>query len=189
MMAFTDRLSRGVAGIRLAHPRRLRPGNNGNTISTNTITNSGANFPVHGIFSLGSAATPNSGTITGNNVQDVFSATVPTEMIALNLTGNTGWTITNNKLFQTATRVYTTANTHSGILVGGGAGYTISGNVIGFANSAGTGTTNMIGNSVDLPGFPTSYTASGTANATRYIAINCSFTAGGAASTAAGPRS
>src|SRR5207247_1623778 len=61
-------------------------GNTGNTISNNTITNSGANFPVHGIFSLGTSALPNSGTITGNNIQDVFSATVQTEMIALNLT-------------------------------------------------------------------------------------------------------
>src|SRR5207342_569331 len=94
------------------------------------------------------------------------------------------WTITNNKLFQTATRIYTTANTHNGIFVGTGSGYTISGNTIGFANASGTGTTNLVGNTVALTGtFPSSYTTTGTANATRYVAINAAFTAGGAASS------
>ena len=89
--------------------------------------------------------------------------------------GNTAWTISNNKLFQTATRVYTTANTHAGINVRGGTGYTITNNVVGFANSSGTGTTNLIGNSVALPGFPGSYAVAGTPNATRYIGIDCGF--------------
>src|SRR4029453_17301318 len=102
--------------------------------------------------------------------------------INIGATGNADWSITNNRLFDTATRVYTSANTHNGIFVGGGSNYLIQGNVIGFANSAGTGTTNMIGNSVDLPGFPGSYTVAGTANATRYIGINCAFTAGGVGS-------
>src|SRR5439155_1352113 len=60
-------------------------------------------------------------------------------------------------------------------------------NTIGFANASGTGTTNVVGNSVALTGtFPSSYTTTGTANATRYIAINASFTAGGAVSNIQG---
>ena len=98
-------------------------------------------------------------------------------------TGNTAWTITNNRLFQTATRVYTTTNTHNGINIQTGAGYTITGNTIGYANSAGTGTTNIVGNSVALAGFPASYTTTGTANATRYQAMNLTFTAAGTNST------
>ena len=61
------------------------------------------------------------------------------------------WTITNNKLFQTATRIYTTSNTHNGINVAVGSGYTITGNTIGFADSAGNGTTNIVGNKRRLP--------------------------------------
>jgi hypothetical protein len=49
-----------------------------------------------------------------------FSATLVTAGINLSATGNSVWTITNNKLFQTGTRVYTTGNTHSGIFIGTG---------------------------------------------------------------------
>jgi hypothetical protein len=160
-------------------------GNDNNIISNNTIASStsGTTFAVNAILSTGtSAAIDNSSnSITGNNIQDYFSATLVTAGINLTATGNgnSAWTITNNKLFQTATRLYTGSNTHYGIFIGVGSGYTISGNTIGFANSAGTGTTNMVGNSVALTGFPTSFTATGTATATRYIAINGTFTAGG----------
>jgi hypothetical protein len=160
-------------------------GNDGNIINSNNITSSGANLPVNGIYSLGtSAAIDNSGnTISGNNISDYFGATLVSIGINLAATGNSAWTITNNKLFQTATRIFTTANTHNGIFVGVGSGYTITGNTIGFANASGTGTTNIVGNSVALTGtFPTSYTTTGTANATRYVAINAAFTAGGAVS-------
>ncbi|CAN5399585.1 hypothetical protein BH10BAC5_BH10BAC5_07440 [soil metagenome] len=160
-------------------------GNIGNTVSNCNITLAGVNNPVNAIYSAGtSIAIPNTVTVSGNTISDYFSATLATCGINVSATGNTGWTITNNKLFQTATRIYTTANTHNGILVASGVSYTITGNVIGFANSGGTGTTNMVGNSVALGGtFPSSYTTAGTATATRYIAINCSFTAAGAASS------
>jgi hypothetical protein len=160
-------------------------GNQNNTIQGNTITQAGGSLPVNAILSIGtSAAVFNSGTITANNIQDYFSATLVSVGINIGTPGNSAWTITNNKLFQTATRIFTTANTHNGINVAVGSGYTITGNTIGFADSAGNGTTNLVGNSVALTGtFPTSYTTTGTANATRYIAINCAFTAGGAASS------
>lgn len=162
-------------------------GNDGNVISNNTITSSGANFPTNAIYSAGtSAVIDNSGiTVSGNNVSDYFNATLVSVGINVSGTGNSTWTITNNKLFQTATRVYTASNTHNGINVGTGAGYTITGNTIGFANSGGTGTTNIVGLTTGALGgtFPSAYTVGGTANATRYIAINAAFTAGGAASS------
>jgi hypothetical protein len=161
-------------------------GNINNTIANNTITAAGSNLPVNGIFSLGTSATIfNSGTISGNNISDYFSASLVSSGINLSATnsGNSGWTITNNRLFQTATRTFTTSNTHNGIFVGAGSGYTISGNIIGFANAAGTGTTNLMGMTTagTFAGtFPSAYTlGSATLNATRYIAINCAFTAGG----------
>jgi hypothetical protein len=154
-------------------------GNIGNTISNNNIGPAGMNYPIFGISSTGTSATVvNTETISGNNIYDFFSAGSASIGINVTATGNSGWTITNNKLYQTATRVYTTANTHNGIFVGVGAGYTISGNTIGFANSNGTGTTNMIGSASAITGFPTSF-ATVTANATRYIAINGAFTAAG----------
>ncbi len=158
-------------------------GNDGNTLSNCDITAAGANLPISGIFSLGAANIDNSGnTVTGCRIFDFFSATATSIGIHINATNalsSSAWTITNNRLYQTATRVYTTSNTHQGIFVGVGSGYTITGNTIGFANAGGTGSYNMIGNSVDLAGFPGSYTPTGTANATRFIAIGAAFTAAG----------
>ena len=163
-------------------------GNDGNIINSNNIASSGSTFATNAIYSLGtSAAIDNSGnTISANNISDYFNAALVSVGINLGATGNSAWTITNNKLFQTANRTFTTANTHNGINIGVGSGYTISGNTIGFANASGTGTTNLLG--ITTAGtfsgtFPSSYLlGTATLNATRYIAINASFTAGGAVS-------
>ena len=162
-------------------------GNDNNIISNNSIGGVGANLPIIGIYSLGTSATvDNSGnTVTGNNIFDYFNATSATSGININ-SFNSGWTISNNKLYQTATRTYTASGTHTGINITSGSGYTISGNVIGYANASGTGTTNMVGNSVALTGFPGSYVTSGTSNATRYIAISAAFAAGGTVSNIQG---
>ena len=162
-------------------------GNSNNTISYCNINGNGA--ANNGIYSAGtSAAIANSGnTISNNNIYDYFNNTSATVGINLTTTGNTGWTITGNKLYQTATRLFTTAATHNGIYIGSGSGYTITNNIIGFANSSGTGTTNLVGNTVSLTGtFPSAYTTTGTPNATRYVAINTAFTAGGAVSNIQG---
>ncbi|MBS1494843.1 MAG: T9SS type A sorting domain-containing protein [Bacteroidetes bacterium] len=131
-------------------------GNDNNTISNSTIGGAGGILPVNDIYSLGtSAAIDNSGNIiSGNNIQDYFSASLLSSGIFMS-TGTSGWTITNNKLFQTTTCTYTTANIHNGIAASAGSGYTITGNTIGYSSSAGTGT----------------YTMAGTI-ATRFIGIN-----------------
>ncbi|MEO6254080.1 MAG: T9SS type A sorting domain-containing protein [Ferruginibacter sp.] len=163
-------------------------GNDNNTITQCNISASATGTPLNAVYSLGtSAVIDNSGnTISVNNISDYFNPSAPSAGISLS-SFNSGWAITGNSLYQTGTRTATAANTHNGIVISSGVGYNISNNIIGFANPASTGTTNMIGYaSGTFPGsgtFPTSYTPGGVANATRYNAINCSFTAGGAVSS------
>lgn len=162
-------------------------GNDNNSIDNCSIQAS-ATTPVNGIYS----AALTTGTDNGNNsitnctIANYYSATLSSAGINLG-TFNNAWTITGNKLFQSANRIYTTANTHYGINIQSGEGYTVTGNTIGYANAAGTGTTNMIGASVALTGtFPTSYAVTGTANATRFVGINAAFTIAGTVSNIQG---
>ena len=160
-------------------------GNIGNTINSVGIAHANSSLPINGIYSLGtSAAIPNTVTVNNCILNNYYNTNSASNGLNIN-TGNTGWIITNNKLIQGTTKVYTTASTHNGIFITSGAGYTISNNIIGFANTASTGITNMIGlTSGTLGGtFPSAFTVGGVANATRYNAINCAFTAGGAASS------
>ncbi len=162
-------------------------GNYGNKISNCNITAAGSNYPLNGVYSLGTSdlIDNSNDSLDNNNISDYYSAASATSGIQLVATnaGNSEWVITNNKLFQSETRLYTTANIHNGINIGSGSGYTITGNTIGFANASGTGTTNLVGSSAIPAGFPALYSVAGTPNATRYIAINCAFTAGGAVSS------
>jgi len=127
-------------------------GNNNNTIDSCTIGDltTGA-FPANGITSIGTASTAQLNTgnvISNNNIANFFSAGSATNGILLTTNtnlSNTGWTITNNRLFQTAPRTYTTGTTHRAIQINGGSDYTISGNTIGFASPAGAGTYAMAG--------------------------------------------
>jgi hypothetical protein len=123
-------------------------GNDGNVINNNTITAAGANLPTFAIYSAGtSTAIDNSGIqISNNNIQDYYNAANASSGIFV-ASNSSAWTITGNKLFQTATRTATAGSTHRGIqiLTASGGGYTISSNVIGFSASAGTGTTTYAG--------------------------------------------
>ncbi|MEO7309751.1 MAG: T9SS type A sorting domain-containing protein [Chitinophagaceae bacterium] len=165
----------------------ITTGNDNNTISNCDITAAGVTQPQNGIYSAGlSAAIDNSGNIiSNNNIFDYYNTGLATAGMNIN-SNNSGWTITGNKLYQTATRTYSSANTHSGIQITSGAGYTITGNTIGYASSTAVGTTNMVGNTLALAGFPGSYVTSGTAIATRYVAINAAFTASGTVSNIQG---
>jgi hypothetical protein len=158
-------------------------GNDFNVIDNNVITAAGSNLPRYSIYSAGTAAKENdNNTISNNEISNYFLATATTAGINI-AANNTTWTISGNKIFQTANRVYTTAATHYGITISSGVNYTISNNIIGYGNANSTGTTNIIGNSVDLSGFPSSFTTTGTANALRYVGINCAFTAAGTTSS------
>ncbi|HRG39553.1 MAG TPA: hypothetical protein PK289_13565, partial [Bacteroidia bacterium] len=57
--------------------------------------------------------------------------------------GNTAWNISGNRFYQSATRTYSFAYTHTAIGIASGNGYTILNNIIGYANPAGTGTYTM----------------------------------------------
>ncbi|MES2379948.1 MAG: T9SS type A sorting domain-containing protein [Bacteroidota bacterium] len=133
-------------------------GNDSNTISNNNIGVAGSNYPVNGVYSLGTSSTieNNNNTISSNNIFDFFSATAVTSGINVN-SGNSNWIISNNKLYQTATRTYTTGNTHNIIIITSGNGYAITNNTIGYAAANATGV----------------YTLAGTI-ATRFIGINLS---------------
>ena len=157
-------------------------GNDGNNINNCNITAAGAALPINCIYSLGSsAAIDNSGnTINANNISNFYNAGAASRGIFLDATGNSAWTITNNRVFQTATRVYTTGVTHNGIAANSGEGYTITGNVIGFSDALGNGIYKMVGATSGALGgtFPTSYTiGTAVANATSFRGISMSFNA------------
>lgn len=153
-----------TSGVVLFSTTTGTTGNDNNGIDNCDIGPNAAN-PVNGIYSLGtttSTAHNNSNnTISNNNVIDAFSATAVYNGIALS-SGNTDWTISNNRIYQTAVRTVTTANTENGISISAGNGYTIANNVIGYASSSATGTMTL-----------------NSTVALRYIGINCAFTAGG----------
>ena len=73
-----------------------------------------------------------------------FSATLVSNGVLVGA-GNTDWAISKNKLYQTATRTYTTANTHQVIAITSGNGHRVDSNTIGYASSSGTGTYTMAG--------------------------------------------
>lgn len=129
-------------------------GNDNNTISNNTIGPAGANLPSKGILCNGTQTTivsHNSGnTVTNNNFADIFNATGTSSAMAANAGCNT-WSITNNRFYQTATRTWTTGAVHRAIDLSnsgattGAQGFTITGNVIGYASPMQTGTYTLTG--------------------------------------------
>ncbi|AWI25646.1 hypothetical protein [Flavobacterium pallidum] len=126
-------------------------GNDTNTISSCNIGPAGGNLPSKGIYFSGTTTTTtlnNSGnTITSNNIFDIFNGGVESAGI-YSTTGATANIFTNNKFYQTATRTFTTTVLHSAIKVTNttsAAGFTITGNTIGFASNTGTGVYTLTG--------------------------------------------
>jgi len=130
-------------------------GNNGNTISFCNIGPAGSNLPTKGIMSSLSTSASNgyfnrNNSVLNCNIYDFFSATASSSGIILN-DGNSAWTISNNKFYQTATRTQTTASDHTAIRIlnnnvaNGGSGFTIHNNTIGYSASDGTGTYTVAG--------------------------------------------
>jgi|GEM_PF-3217782 len=113
--------------------------NTNNLVSTNTLRPAGVNSPVYAVCASGSANTAI--TISNNNIQDYFSATTSSFGVFAS-TGSDAWIISNNRFFQSSARTITGVGAATrAINVTAGGGYTINNNIIGFANSIGTGTT------------------------------------------------
>lgn len=94
-------------------------GNDNNTISNCTIGPiSSSLLPARGIYCSGTTSpvtgVSNKNTITNCNIYDYFIASTTNYGIA-SIQGYTEWTITNNSLYQTATRTHTASNTIYGI--------------------------------------------------------------------------
>ena len=134
-------------------------GNDNNTISNSNIGPAGTNLPSKLIYSSGtttSAATGNSGiVINNNNLYDFF---LPTGIFrATDIGGgSTDWTISNNRVYQTAPRTFTstTTTTSAGIYIANtsttstGNNFQVTGNTVGFSNAAGNGTFTIIGGNI-----------------------------------------
>ncbi len=123
-------------------------GNDNNTISFCNVGPAGANLPSKLIYGNGSATTSaiaNSNiTITNCNLYDYFLAGGCAAVYVL--TGNTDWNVTNNKIYQTASRAMT--STMSGIYFSNttyGNNIQFTGNTIGYASNSGTGTLTLTG--------------------------------------------
>lgn len=132
-------------------------GNNKIRIKNCSIDASSAGEPVNGIYGskFTTSGKENSmDSIINSSISNFFSPSLVSSGIALD-SGNTNWTISGCRFFQSVSRTYTTGNTHSAIRIASGNAHTISGNTIGFNNAAGTGI----------------YTMTGTI-ATRFIAID-----------------
>jgi hypothetical protein len=115
-------------------------GNDGNLIDNNDITNSAnADRPLNAIFSLGSSMLlDNSGnTISNNNIFDFLNPGTVSNGILLS-TFSSGWTITDNHFFETASFAPTASVVYNIIrIINAGGNYTVSDNFIGGNNPAG----------------------------------------------------
>ncbi len=126
-------------------------GNDNDTISNCDIGPAGTNLPAKSIYACGTTTSIgkyNSGIIiTGNNIYDYFHAVAQSNGIYISA-GNTGWTISNNKFYQTASRTQTTGSIHAPINIASAVGnenMAITGNTIGYSSSSATGTYTFVG--------------------------------------------
>ncbi len=83
-------------------------GNDNNTISANDIKPAGANLPRYAIYGSGTSGKENSVVvISGNTIHDFFSPDANSNTTGIFVSsGNTDWTISNNKIYQTAPRTF-----------------------------------------------------------------------------------
>src|SRR5207249_3237004 len=123
-------------------------GNSNNTISVNIIGPASGNLPTKCVMGLGSPS-PNDNAnnlIDNNNIFDFFSPTLSVSGISVQ-GNNDDWTISNNRIYQTAARTFTgTTLRYAGITLNNSTGaFTVTGNVIGFSAADGSGTTTISG--------------------------------------------
>ncbi len=125
-------------------------GNDYNTISYCKIGPAGENLPSIGILNYGTVDATNvkcNSNITIDNceIYDFFRAAGCAGIYAA--TWNTDWTISNNKIYQTAPRTFTSGGTMYGIYFFNiyADNVQITGNTIGYSNNSGTGTLTLLG--------------------------------------------
>jgi hypothetical protein len=123
----------------------MNPACSNNTIQNNNIGAAGSNLPRMAIasYAMASSYANDYNTVNGNNIYDFYGAAT-SDGVGINLGDySAGWTISNNKFYQTAPRsglgnskylksIYINCSNWFG-------GFTVTGNIIGYANSAGTG--------------------------------------------------
>ena len=129
-------------------------GNDNNTIDNCDVHNITGGNPVVAINASGSFGTAfqnnDANVISNCNVFDYLNATSASAGINIQ-TGNSAWSITNNRFYQTAPPLITGTGFNRDIFINNatgntsGSGFTISGNYIGGNNSAGTGTYTVSG--------------------------------------------
>jgi len=171
--AFTGAVGTNGGNIFFSTDAVTANGNDNNTISNCNIRPSGTNLPTKGIYGNGSTTTTaigNSGiSISNNNIFDYFGAAVTSAGI-YTANGCNGWSITNNRFYQTGLRTWTTGAQHAAIwLLSGTAnsgmqGATITGNTIGYASSTQTGTYSLTGSTGKFMGILITAIAGGTIN-------------------------
>jgi len=121
-------------------------GNDNNTIEYCDITADGTNYPKYLIYSSGTYNKDNDGLkVDNNNLSDFFMPGSSDAAVYISSNSKDA-TVTNNKIFQSAARAYTGGNDHYGIMLFTTYGNsTVNNNIIGYANSTGTGTYTMSG--------------------------------------------
>ncbi|PYK08540.1 MAG: hypothetical protein DME65_13855 [Verrucomicrobia bacterium] len=149
----------GTAGGNILFSTTSGLGNNGNIVSFCNLAPAGTNLPSKAVMSLGTAGNPNTGNLIDNdNIFDFFNAT--TSVSGIDIQGNNdNWTISNNRIFQTAPRTFTAAALrYAGITINAGLGFgdagafSVTGNVIGFGAANATGTTTINGSTNEFRG-------------------------------------
>ena len=128
------------AGVILFSTSTTTIGNNNNTIDHCDVRD-GAGTPAVSIFSVGIAGKENTGNVISNcNIYNFHHATTPSGGVRI-ASNNTGWTITGNSFYQTASRS-TTSTTYNAIQLSASTGgnFTVSNNYIGGSapNAVGT---------------------------------------------------
>lgn len=147
-------------------------GNDNDTIIGCDIGPSGANLPYMAVRGYGTSGKENDGIVIENNtIHDFFctTSTTGTEGIYAGLYNN-AWTIKSNKFYQSASRVFTgTSYEYRAIYITNttlpGGDYTVSDNIIGYANSASAGTTTISGSSNMIRGIYIKTNAAASASA------------------------
>ena len=148
----TIRGSAGSGGVVQFSTGSPTAGNSNNIVLGNNIGPANTNLPTRCVLSIGSAQANISNIISNNNLFDFFSPTASVTGISIQ-TGNDNWTISSNRIFQTAPRTFTApALRYAGITIGALGSFTITYNTIGFGAADGTGTTIITGSSNEFRG-------------------------------------